>query len=81
LIYLGVSIAMHAFPSTGDASAIWETLNDKATPLWLKITGYPIVGIIYLGAIGSFFWLDLIYGVAIAIGLPNLIIYLLGGFF
>jgi hypothetical protein len=81
LIYLGVSIAMHAFPSTGDANAIWDTLKEKTTPLWVKIAGYPIVGIIYLGAIGSFFWLDLVYGVAIAIGLPNLLIYLLSGYF
>lgn len=81
LIYLGVSIAMHAFPSTGDANAIWDTLTEKATPLWIKIIGYPVVGIIYLGAIGSFFWLDAVYGVAIAIGLPNLIIYLLSGYF
>lgn len=77
LIYLGVSIAMHAFPSTGDASSIWETVKEKSTPLWIKIIGYPIIGLIYIGSIGSFFWLDLIYGVAIAIGLPNLIIWLL----
>jgi hypothetical protein len=77
LIYLGVSIAMHAFPSSGDGNVIWQTLKDKTTPIWLKIIGYPIVGIIYLGSIGSFFWLDLLYGVGIAIGLPNLIIYLM----
>lgn len=77
LIYLGVSIAMHAFPSTGDASVIWEAINEKTTPLWIKILGYPVVGIIYLGSIGSFFWLDLLYGVGIAIGLPNLIIWLM----
>ena len=81
LIYLGVSIAMHAFPSTGDADAIWGTLKEKDTPFWIKIIGYPIVGIIYLGSIGSFFWLDLVYGVAIAIGLPNLLIYLMSDFY
>lgn len=77
LIYLGVSIAMHAFPSTGDAAVIWKHINEPGTPFLLRIIGYPIVGLIYLGSFGSFFWLDLIYGVSIAIGLPNLIIYLL----
>jgi hypothetical protein len=77
LIYLGVSIAMHAFPSTGDANSIWESLKEENTPVLAKIIGYPVVGLIYLGSLGSFFWLDLLYGVAIAIGLPNLIIRLL----
>lgn len=76
LIYLGVSIAMHAFPSTGDANAIWEVLKEKDTNLLVKIIGYPLVGLIYLGSLASFFWLDLLYGMAIAIGLPKLIISL-----
>ncbi|AEW02895.1 hypothetical protein A4D02_02590 [Niastella koreensis] len=74
LMYLGVSIAMHAFPSTGDASSIWRALNDKDTNLFVKAVGFPIVGLIYLGAIGSFFWLDLLYGIGVAIELPKLII-------
>ncbi|MGB8193014.1 MAG: DUF3267 domain-containing protein [Chitinophagaceae bacterium] len=77
LIYLGVAVAMHAFPSTGDANAIWESLKEEDTPIWAKIVGYPVVGLIYLGSLGSFFWLDLLYGVAIAIGVPNLIISML----
>jgi len=81
LIYLGVSIAMHAFPSTVDGDAIWQILKEKETSLWLKIAGYPIVGLIYLGSIGSFVWLDVIYGVGVAIGLPKLIIYLTSLFY
>mgnify|MGYP001548718823 CR=1 FL=1 len=76
LIYLGVSIAMHAFPSTGDANAILETLKDRETSLLTKIAGYPLVGLICIGSIGSFIWLDLVYGIAIAVGLPKLIIAL-----
>jgi hypothetical protein len=77
LIYLGVSIAMHAFPSTGDAKCIWNDLKDPDTSLLVKIVGYPIVGLIYLGSIGSFFWLDLAYGIALVVGLPNLLVSLL----
>ena len=74
LIYLGVSIAMHAFPSTGDANAIWQTLKEPGTSIFTKIAGYPLIGLIYAGSIGSFIWLDLVYGIAIAVGLPKLII-------
>jgi len=76
LIYLGVSIAMHAFPSTGDANAIWETVKEKETSFWVKLVAYPIVGLIYLGSIGSFFWLDVLYGVGVALGLPNFLIWI-----
>ena len=77
LIYLGVSIAMHAFPSRGDANVIWRSIKEESTPTWVRIMGYPVVGLIYLGSLGSFFWLDLLYGVGVAVGLPNLIIYLM----
>ncbi|MFN3404847.1 MAG: hypothetical protein ACK40G_12180 [Cytophagaceae bacterium] len=73
LIYLGVSIAMHSFPSTGDAASITEAINGSKNIL-VKIVGYPIVGIIYLGALGSVLWLDLIYGIGVAVLLPELII-------
>jgi len=77
LIYLGVSIAMHAFPSTGDANVIWNSVKEPGTSPLMKVIAYPIVGLIYLGSLGSFFWLDLIYGVGVAVGLPNLLISLL----
>jgi hypothetical protein len=77
LIYLGVSIAMHAFPSRGDANVIWEMMKSEGTAWWIKLIGYPVVGLIYLGSIGSFLWLDLAYGVGVAVGFPNLIIHLL----
>jgi hypothetical protein len=76
LVYLGVSIAMHAFPSTGDGKAIWQTLKESDTSLFVKIIGYPIIGLIYLGSLGSFFWLDVAYGVGIAVGVPKLFIAL-----
>jgi len=77
LLYLGISIAMHAFPSLGDAKSMWSILwHGENTPLWLKIVTVPVAGVILLGALGSFFWLDLAYGIFIAIGLPKIIIAL-----
>ena len=74
LIWLGVSIAMHAFPSTGDAASLWMTFKQRETPWYLKAVVFPLVLLICLGAIGSIVWLDLIYGIAIAAGVPWLII-------
>jgi hypothetical protein len=72
-IWLGVSIAMHSFPSTGDAKGIWQALRSKEVPWITRLIAAPIVLLIYVGAIGSFIWLDLIYGAAVALALPNLI--------
>lgn len=77
LIWLGVSIAMHSFPSTGDAKSMWHTIKSKETPILAKILGTPIVALIYIGAFGSFVWLDFFYGLAVAAFLPNLITRLL----
>ena len=73
-LYFAISIGMHAFPSTTDASTMWNGIwHGDNTPVWLKILLLPVMGLILLGAIGSMFWLDLVYGVLLAIGLPLLI--------
>ncbi|WNS45604.1 metalloprotease family protein [Paenibacillus sp. MMS20-IR301] len=77
LIWLGVSIAMHSIPSTGDAKNIWNSVKDKQTSWLVKIVMTPIVGLIYLFSFGSVLWLDLIYGFAVATGIPYLLINLL----
>ena len=78
LIWLGVSIAMHAFPSTGDAQSIWgAVVRGKDVSLALRCLAAPVVGFIYLGALGSIMWLDALYGVGVAMLLPNLIVRLL----
>ena len=71
LAWLGVSIAMHSFPSSGDAKCIWSAIWSKGSPVTARIVGTPVVGCIVLGAVGSFFWLDLIYGVAVSLVLPR----------
>jgi hypothetical protein len=77
MAWIGLSVAMHAFPSTGDAQSVWHSVVKGNTALPLKIIAVPLVGLVYAGALGSMFWLDLLYGVAIAGLLPNLIVKLL----
>ncbi|RYZ97321.1 MAG: DUF3267 domain-containing protein [Sphingobacteriaceae bacterium] len=75
LMYLAISIGAHAFPSTGDAASLWNAVVKSETSSKIsKAVVTPIVGFIYLGALGSFFWLDIIYASAVALGLPYIII-------
>jgi hypothetical protein len=72
LIWLGVSIAMHAIPSSADAKSLWQSVK-QISLAWRCLTA-PIVGVIYLASIGRFFWLDLFYGIGVAVGLPALLV-------
>lgn len=65
LIWLGISVAMHSFPSTGDAKAIWSAVWSKGAPVLTKIVGTPLVVLIWIGALGSMLWLDVLYGVGV----------------
>jgi hypothetical protein len=77
LIWLGVSIAMHSFPSTTDAKGIWSAVWSRETSILTKIIATPIVGLIFLCAAGSVVWLDFFYGLGIAMLIPNLIVWLM----
>lgn len=70
--WLGISILMHAFPSTGDAKCIRHALNTRKPSLFLKIISYPLVGLIYLASWGSYAWLDAVYAILITLGVMNL---------
>jgi len=74
LLWLGLSIGMHAFPSNQDAKLLYQQAQKAASSLNpLAIISFPLVVLIYIANILSFFWADLIYGVAIGLGLPALI--------
>ena len=77
-MWLGISIGMHAFPSTVDAKGLWEQAKTAAkagNPL--AFASFPLVVLIYVANILSFIWFDAIYGVAIGWGLPSLVIGLI----
>ena len=74
LAWLGISIAIHSFPSTGDAKSMWKAIKEPGTSILTRIVGAPIIGLIYLGAAGSVFWLDLFYGVGVSYGLSRLLV-------
>ncbi|MGE5417803.1 MAG: DUF3267 domain-containing protein [Acidobacteriota bacterium] len=77
LIWLAASIAMHSFPSLGDAKEVRKAINHSGASPIARFIGKPIVGLLYICALGSFFWLDLIYGVLVVTLVPKLVISLL----
>jgi hypothetical protein len=74
LMWLGISIAMHAIPSAGDAKSMWLAVSGNNASVFAKLGVAPLVGVIYFLAIGSIFWLDLLYGVAVSLALPKLLV-------
>ena len=74
LLWLGVSIGMHAFPSNQDASIIWKQAKKAASDYNpLAVISFPLVILIYVANLLSFFWFDYLYGLALGIGLPALV--------
>ena len=74
LMWLGVSIGMHAIPSNQDANNVFQQAkeNIKNRNL-LAILSFPLVGLIYVFNLLRFFWADVIFGVAVGVGIPSLI--------
>ncbi len=78
LFWIGVSVLMHAFPSSGDAKALYQSvLKNPDVPIIAKILVAPVIGLIYVGAIGSMFWLDLGYAIAVAMLAPRIFLLFL----
>lgn len=74
LMWLGISIGMHAIPSGQDASNIYlqakEEVKNKNV---LAILSYPIVGLIHVFNALRILWIDAFYAFGLGVGLPSLI--------
>jgi hypothetical protein len=66
--WLGLSIGMQAFPSTGDLSNLWQTAPGQAgRGNVLAIVSLPLIAILYLLNFLRMIWADLGYGIAVGI--------------
>jgi hypothetical protein len=75
LLWLGVSIGMHAFPSTGDAANLWREAGAAAkqhSPL--ALLSFPLVVVIYIINALRVLWADYFYGLALGVYLPRLML-------
>lgn len=62
-IWIGGSIAMNSFPSSGDAKGLWNETNRHIKNNFLALIGYPFALIIWVANALSVIWFDLIYAV------------------
>ena len=74
-LWLGLSIGIHAFPSTGDANTLWTRSKAEWRRSPVVLLGLPVVVLIYVANLLSRLWLDLVY----AVGLAFLAVALVGG--
>lgn len=75
LIWLGVSIGMHAFPSTQDAKVLWQHARVAAKSLNpLAVLSLPLVCLIYVANGLRFFWADYLYGLGLGFALPEILL-------
>lgn len=69
--WLGLSIGMHAFPSTGDLSNLWDVAPATAKHgNILAIISLPLIAILYVLNFARVIWADLGYGIAVGILFP-----------
>jgi len=61
LYWLGISIGMHAFPSSHDAKNLWNFTKKVWRGNPLVILGIPIVVLIYIADALRYIWFDAIY--------------------
>jgi hypothetical protein len=74
LLWLGLSIGMHAFPSNLDARNLWRYACQAAKRFNpFAMVSIPLVGLIFVANALQVVWFSAIYAVAIGIGLPELI--------
>lgn len=74
LLWLGISIGMHAIPSNQDARNVFDQAKlaiKKGNPL--AIISFPIIAAIFVFNLLRFFWADLIYASTLAFGVPALL--------
>jgi Putative zincin peptidase len=64
--WISFSFALHAFPSSGDADALWSDAISPNVSLAAKLLLVPVVGLIRLAGFGRHFRLEMIFAVLVA---------------
>jgi len=65
LFWLGISLAMHSFPSTQDADMLWGSARTAWKRNPLVLFSFPVIGLIKLGGLVRVVWFDLLWAVAL----------------
>ncbi|GFE60076.1 metalloprotease family protein [Geobacter sp. AOG2] len=76
--WFSFSIALHAFPSSGDGDALWQDVTDSDVSIFAKLLLMPVVGLIRLCQADDAIWLHALFAV-IVVALPPLMLVALMG--
>ncbi|GAB7019314.1 DUF3267 domain-containing protein [Halostagnicola bangensis] len=63
--WLGFSVGVQAFPSTGDAKTLWNRSLSEWRRSPIVLLGIPFVIVIYVANLLSWFFLDVLYAVGL----------------
>ena len=72
VLWAGISIAMHAFPSQTDAHALRQFVRSNPVSRLIKYLFIPVSYILQTGAALSVIWLDFAYGIFVVYGASKL---------
>jgi len=72
-LWVCFSVALHAFPSGGDADALWSDVKNPKVSLAAKLLLVPVVSLIRLAGFGRHFWVDVLFA-AVVTAAPLLIV-------
>ncbi|MXV64614.1 DUF3267 domain-containing protein [Natronorubrum sp. JWXQ-INN-674] len=65
--WLGLSVGMQAFPSTGDANTLWRRSRAEWRRSPVVLLGIPVVFVIYVANLLSWLWADVLYALALGV--------------
>jgi hypothetical protein len=65
VLWFSFSIALHAFPSSGDADALWDDVRSSEVGFLARLLLVPVVGLIRLTGLGARYWLDVLYAIVV----------------
>jgi hypothetical protein len=71
-LWVCFSVALHAFPSSGDGDALWSDVKNPDISLAAKLLIVPVVGLIRLAGFGRHLWFDGLFA-AVVTAVPLLI--------
>jgi len=67
MCWLGISVAMHSFPSSQDADNLWSYSKEAWRRNPLVLFSFPFIGLMKLGGLLSTIWFDLLWAVALLV--------------
>ncbi|QFU82459.1 metalloprotease family protein [Natronorubrum aibiense] len=65
--WLGLSVGIQAFPSTGDANTLWVRSRSEWRRSPIVLLGVPVVLVIYVANLLSWLWADVFYALALGV--------------